>query len=309
MSRNKLVSICMPNFNTPKDYLETSISSVAGQQRIELGDIELVIVDDYSDTDSRKALMGVVDRQRKRSPRLNIQVHSNRYEKGPGNARNIGIEKSNGEYIAFLDSDDALVEHAIEKSLQKLGESTDFSMVFSDLRKFDETLKKAIHERKRGMIYRLHREHKGTLQDPIFHGSFGEHFSVYTCQALEAVGGYRNMRYSEVYDIQVRICGLSPHVNFGHTPEFLYLYRDNPNGLTSDYARIATIREREGPTEQMLLENIRTQYPNVTRVSYVDRPDNPHGPFFFDIYIDGSRVEVPWFDRETLSINTHEMIT
>jgi glycosyltransferase involved in cell wall biosynthesis len=302
MSKNKIVSVIMPNWNTPKDYLERSISSVVGQKEIELSDIELVIVDDFSNTTSAEDLKEAVKAQKETG--LKISINNNRYDKGAANARNTGVQLSNAQYIAFLDSDDALTENAIEKSIQRFSESTDFCMVFSDFIKKDKNMNNTIHKRRRSTVYGLHKKHKNSLQDPILHGSFGEHFSVYRHGVIESVNGFRNVTYVDVYDLQLRISALSENVNIGHTPEFLYVYRDNTAGLTYINNKSDDNDGKEGITESILLDNIKKKYPQVTKVVYVPNIEDPHGPCFFDVYVDDAVVKVPWFDRSTLSIKS-----
>jgi glycosyltransferase involved in cell wall biosynthesis len=64
--------------------------------------IEWVIVDDCSTDGSYEQLLMF----RENSPQLNISIYRSEKNSGPGVARNIGVQKARGKYIAFLDSDD-----------------------------------------------------------------------------------------------------------------------------------------------------------------------------------------------------------
>lgn len=64
--------------------------------------IEWVIVDDCSTDNTFQLLLDYRDR----NPNLNISIYSCDVNSGPGVARNIGIQKSKGNYVTFLDSDD-----------------------------------------------------------------------------------------------------------------------------------------------------------------------------------------------------------
>ena len=64
--------------------------------------IEWVIVDDDSNDNTFQLLLDYRDR----NPNLNISIYSSEINSGPGVARNIGIQKSKGKYVTFLDSDD-----------------------------------------------------------------------------------------------------------------------------------------------------------------------------------------------------------
>ena len=89
---NPLVSVIMPCYNG-QAYLAEAIESVLGQS---YRNFELIVVDDGSTDRSDEILRGYGDR-------IRVTRQSN---KGVSAARNVGIFKSRGEFIAFLDSDD-----------------------------------------------------------------------------------------------------------------------------------------------------------------------------------------------------------
>ena len=92
-----LISIIIPLYNTEK-YLSETIKSVLFQS---YENWELLIVDDCSTDNSRKLVKDFENRD-KRIKLIESEINFG----GPAKPRNIGIENSNGEYIAFLDSDD-----------------------------------------------------------------------------------------------------------------------------------------------------------------------------------------------------------
>src|SRR4051812_5349711 len=88
-----LVSVIIPAYNR-KAMLCESIDSVLAQN---CRDFELIVVDDGS-TD------GTADELAARyGTRIRVLKQANR---GVAAARNLGVSRSCGEYIAFLDSDD-----------------------------------------------------------------------------------------------------------------------------------------------------------------------------------------------------------
>ncbi|MBV6644175.1 MAG: glycosyltransferase family 2 protein [Cyclobacteriaceae bacterium] len=90
-----LVSVIIPTFNSKPELLTKTIQSVLDQTYSE---IEVIVVDDYS-----KDPFSGVDKHLNES---NITWLKSDQNNGVAKARNIGIEKSKGEYIAFLDSYD-----------------------------------------------------------------------------------------------------------------------------------------------------------------------------------------------------------
>ena len=89
------ISVILPVYNV-EDYIEECLESLLKQSD---PDFELVVVDDGSQDGS----MDVVRRFADRFSKLCIYSQPN---SGLGAARNVGIEKSNGEFVVFVDSDD-----------------------------------------------------------------------------------------------------------------------------------------------------------------------------------------------------------
>ena len=100
------VSVIVPVYNTEK-YLRRCLDSLVNQT---LDDIEIIIIDDKSPDNS--AL--IIDEYKKKYDNK-IKVIHNKINKGIGYNRNIGIKKSSGKYIMFIDSDDYLDRSACEK--------------------------------------------------------------------------------------------------------------------------------------------------------------------------------------------------
>lgn len=89
-----LVSVVIPTFNR-SDLLPDAIDSVVDQT---YRNWELIIVDDGSTDDTEQVVNSYSDSR--------VRYTENTGSKGPGGARNTGVRKAKGGYIAFLDSDD-----------------------------------------------------------------------------------------------------------------------------------------------------------------------------------------------------------
>ncbi len=121
-----LISVIIPTYNR-KDLILRSVNSVLEQTYKE---IEVIVVDDASDDGTIEIFKNHED------PR----VHFYHYDKNMGAcyARNYGVNKAKGEYIAFQDSDDIWDPKKLEKQLSYLLKS-DADLVFCGLiRKMDE---------------------------------------------------------------------------------------------------------------------------------------------------------------------------
>ena len=95
----KKVSIIIPIYNS-EDYLLKCIRSI---QRQSLWDIEIICVDDGS-TDNSLAILKELGKE---DDRIQIIEQQNQ---GSASARNHALNKAKGEYVAFVDSDDFLMD-------------------------------------------------------------------------------------------------------------------------------------------------------------------------------------------------------
>lgn len=98
-NKNPLVSVIIP-FYSNKEWLQEAVMSVVNQS---YKNLEIIIINDGSPENIKD--IEVLDDQRIRI------IHKK--NGGPSSARNKGIKKANGIYIAFLDSDDIWVENKI----------------------------------------------------------------------------------------------------------------------------------------------------------------------------------------------------
>ena len=107
---NELVSIIMPSYNTAK-FISKTIESVLEQT---YKNWELLIVDDCS-TDGTYTFI-----KKEYAGNYKVKIEKLPINSGACVARNRGIELSKGEYIAFLDSDDAFYEDKLEAQIEAL---------------------------------------------------------------------------------------------------------------------------------------------------------------------------------------------
>ncbi|MDX1524231.1 MAG: glycosyltransferase family 2 protein, partial [Anaerolineae bacterium] len=111
------VSIIMPTYN--HQYLiGKSIRSVLDQY---YDNWELIIVDDESPDDTASAVKSFTDER----------IHYIRQDnKGLPGARNTGLSKATGNFIALLDGDDLIAPHYLKTLVKLLQENPDFDAVY-----------------------------------------------------------------------------------------------------------------------------------------------------------------------------------
>lgn len=106
-----MVSIIMPVYNTPKNYIKRCLKSIKNQS---YDNYEIIIIDDGSDNKCTEYL----DSLRNDSHIVIIRQKNS----GVSSARNNGIENSHGEFITFVDSDDYIFPDFLEKSVALIEE-------------------------------------------------------------------------------------------------------------------------------------------------------------------------------------------
>ncbi|MFV0136031.1 CDP-glycerol glycerophosphotransferase family protein [Streptomyces sp. HMX87] len=104
------LSLVVPVYKV-QGYLPECLDSVLGQ---DYTDFEIVAVDDCSPDGSG----AILDEYAQRDTRIHV-IHLTE-NVGLGRARNAGLEKAQGEYVLFLDSDDTLSEGALSAISERL---------------------------------------------------------------------------------------------------------------------------------------------------------------------------------------------
>ncbi|MEA5581016.1 glycosyltransferase family 2 protein [Nodularia harveyana UHCC-0300] len=104
---NPEITVVLCTYNRV-NYLEKCIDSVINQT---FQDWELVIVDDGSQDNT----FALVDSYLQRFPNIRYLKHQNRKQ---AYAKNAGIQASFGNYLTFIDSDDAYKTHHLESRLE-----------------------------------------------------------------------------------------------------------------------------------------------------------------------------------------------
>ncbi len=166
------VSIILPTFNREK-LLPRAIDSVIKQTYLHW---ELIIVDDGS-TDKTFALVKSYIKKTSKIKYIKKQINQ-----GVSLARNIGISKAHGYFIAFIDSDDEYMPNHLEENVRYFLKNPSVDLIYSrpivkgnPYLPDKDNLKKYIHV------------HECTSE-----GSFFGKRNVF-----KALNGFRNILYAE----------------------------------------------------------------------------------------------------------------
>ncbi len=133
MKTTPLIDIIIPNYNKAK-YLKECLESVINQT---YKNWKIYLIDDFSNDDSRRILNDYRSYD-------NIKLIFTDKNYGPHHCRNLGIEQSNSDYVAFLDSDDFWPKEKLNLQIKDMLKN-DLDFTYTDISYFkDSTVKKKI---------------------------------------------------------------------------------------------------------------------------------------------------------------------
>lgn len=136
------VSVIIPTYNRAS-FLHEAIDSVLHQS---YQDFELILIDDGSDDDTRDILKPY-------QGRLNYHYQENA---GISKTRNTGLRIAQGEFIAFLDSDDLWTRRKLEKQMEIFEQIDEAEICYTDevwIRKGVRVNPKKYHRKYTGWIF------------------------------------------------------------------------------------------------------------------------------------------------------------
>jgi glycosyltransferase involved in cell wall biosynthesis len=139
-----LVSVIIPTFNRAAMLVEAIGSVLAQSER----DFELLIIDDGSTDETQRVCES-----------YGAQLCCFKQEhRGVSAARNFGIARARGRFIAFLDSDDLWQRHKLRRQTEWLGAHPEIMLCYTNeiwIRRGVRVNQKKIHQKAGGWIYPL----------------------------------------------------------------------------------------------------------------------------------------------------------
>lgn len=115
-------SVVIPAYNR-KDFIRRAILSVADQDCVDRSGIEIIVIDDGSG-DGTADVAEATDTD-PATLRVMMLPHSGQ----PGTARNAGLRASEGEFVAYCDSDDYWLPHHLATAAQRFKRDPGLGMV------------------------------------------------------------------------------------------------------------------------------------------------------------------------------------
>lgn len=207
LAHRPLISILMPVYNTPDRFLNEAIESVVNQI---YPDWELCIADDCSTAPS---VARTLTQWTRRDPR--IKAVRRRKNGHISEATNSAMRLASGEWVALLDHDDVLREHALAEVALAIAARPDAQLIYSDEDKIDN----------KGNRFEPH--FKCDFAPELFRSmNYLNHLTVHRAENIRAVGGWRRgFEGSQDYDLNLRIFDIIDPRSILHIPRVLYHWR------------------------------------------------------------------------------------
>ncbi|WP_188903710.1 glycosyltransferase family 2 protein [Caldovatus sediminis] len=243
LPRRPLISVVMPAYETPERFLREAIASVQAQLYPHW---ELCVADDASPSPH-------VARVLEEAARADARIRWVRRETNGhiSAATNTALALATGEWVALMDHDDLLAEHALYEVAVEINANPDAALIYSDEDKVDAG---------------------GRRNAPYFKPDFDpdlllgqnlvNHLGVYRRDLLTAIGGMREgFEGSQDHDLALRAVGACGAERVRHIPAVLYHWRQaaGPASFSEAYLARCVDAARRAVAEHLAARGVRAE--------------------------------------------------
>jgi O-antigen biosynthesis protein len=225
-------SIVVPTYNSDPQYLREMIASVRAQI---YPDWELCIADDASPAPHVRQILA---EEAARDARIKVCLREHNGHISA--ASNSALELATGDYVALLDHDDVLPEHALFMVAQYINAHPNARMFYSDEDKL------TLEGRRAAPYFKSDWNPELMRAQNMF-----SHLGVYETALVREAGGFRKgFEGSQDHDLALRCVDLAGHDKVVHIPHILYHWRiaegsTASSGSEKPYALVAAVRSVE----------------------------------------------------------------
>jgi O-antigen biosynthesis protein len=207
LRRHPLFSIVMPVYNPDVGYLSSAIDSVRAQI---YENWELCMADDASTDESVAAIL-----KQYAAADSRIKVTFRQRNGHIAACSNSALELATGEWVALLDQDDLLPEHALAAVAATIEQHPEAGLIYSDEDKIDESGARCLPFFKPDWNPEL-----------LLGQNYVSHFGVYRRALLREIGGFREgYEGSQDHDLALRCVEKLAPAQIRHIPRVLYHWR------------------------------------------------------------------------------------
>jgi GT2 family glycosyltransferase len=240
MNHDPLISVVIPTYNRSAKVC----AAVESALKQTYPNVEVIVIDDGSTDDTQRRLSAY-------GKRIRVEYQANA---GPAAARNHGIRIAQGEFIAFLDSDDLLLPTFLERCLCLLttaGEEVPCCIV-NAVREFRSGKKTSSFQDAR--LWPRHVEGIWCNVPAVLFTRFvatGQTMVIRSAALAKTGGFYEDLRYFEDYGMALRLSFVGP---WAFIREPLVVWRESTDSLSGEApgrrleSRASMLRALEGTT-------------------------------------------------------------
>jgi glycosyltransferase involved in cell wall biosynthesis len=242
--KGPLVSVVLPVYNRA-GWVARAVESVLAQTH---GPLELLVVDDGSNDDTRRVL-------EKFEGRITIleQAHA-----GAEAARNLGLRHARGEFVAFIDSDDFWYEDRLSRQLP-LFERREVGVVFGNAALVDYRVTPPL--RLKQTFFDRVRPSRGRITNELARGCFLPFSSVMVRrELLSETGGFTRGRVAADY---LKWVELSVGCEFDYVEAPVFEYAIHAGGISHNL--VETLEDRIEAFKELLARNTNGELDAVLR--------------------------------------------
>jgi O-antigen biosynthesis protein len=256
MSAQPLISVLLPVYNIDEKWLRLCIDSLLKQI---YPNWELCIVDDCSDAPHIRSVLEEYAAKDSRIKTLFRDVNGH-----ISAASNSALSIAAGEFVALLDHDDELSEHALYMVAREINMYPSTDMIYSDEDMIDENGNRFTPKFKPDFSF-----------DFLYSLNLITHLAVYRTEVIRKISGFRTgFDGSQDYDLTLRIVENIEPSQIRHIPHILYHWRaiQGSVALDSDEKPYAHERAREAIREHLERKGVKASvirgYAQYHRVVY-----------------------------------------
>lgn len=245
---NPLISIIVPIYNSSAT-LDMCLSSLEKQT---YRNFEVLLINDGSPDDSAEKCRKYVDRD----DRFRYHYKENG---GLSDARNAGLDRVRGEYIMFVDSDDALSEYALEYLVRTIEESGADIVSFNLTKVYGDILKKPEY------VYDPRKRYASNTLERYFHKEVAAWNRIYRTETVEGIRFIRGQVSEDV--LYLFYAYQKAQVLYEADYVFYFYNQAVPGGITRSGLSVADNTSVEA--NETMLETCRIEYPELLRLAQI----------------------------------------
>lgn len=238
------VSILMNGYNAQK-YLKEAIDSIYSQT---YKDWEIIFIDNCSTDNTKKIVDSYDDKIKYYKTEENIPL---------GAARNFGLQYCDGEYIAFLDTDDIWLESKLEQQIKVMDDNPQYQLCYGGVIYIDKNsqiIGKSLPKARSGNVFAQQlKRYEINMQSVILRNN-------------EKINFNQKLRHSPDFDLFVSMASNSEVCVIS---DFIVKYRKLEDSLTSKNIDVWW-SEMKYTLDKLFIENngLKDQYKKEFELAY-----------------------------------------